>query len=117
MFGAPLAETVKKENSEDGIPLVVKRTITFIEEHYITQDGLFRVAGSKNETDVLKEVFDQGGENAENISFKEKNVHSLGDLLKSYLRSLPEPLLSYEVYDPLVNLMSTLLHSARYISD
>merc|ERR1712100_941873 len=105
VFGVPLEDTVKRENSPDGIPYILKKNISFIEQHYLTQHGIFRVAGSKVETDLLRAAFDKGGEEAENIKLADKNVHSLCDIVKSYLRSFPEPILGYELYDPLVSLM------------
>jgi len=107
VFGVALADTVKRENRPDGIPLLVTKVINFLEENdLLTQAGIFRIAGSKTETVQLRDIFDQGGDAAAQVQMKLYNIHSLCDILKSYLRSLPEPLLSYSVYDPLVTVMS-----------
>jgi len=55
-----LEDTVKRENSPDGIPYILKKNISFIEQNYLTQHGIFRVAGSKVETDLLRAAFDKG---------------------------------------------------------
>ena len=39
----------------------------------------------------------------DNVKFMDTPVHVLATILKSFFRDLPEPLLTYESYDPLLN--------------
>lgn len=43
------------------------------------------------------------------LKLDDNNLFSVCDTLKTYLRSLPEPLLTFTVYDEIVDLMSNFL--------
>ncbi len=60
--------------------------------------GLFRISGDANQVKDLKQQFDYGeGE----VDLTKVDIHSVAGLIKSYLRELPTPLLTYELYAPL----------------
>ena len=40
------------------------------------------------------------------VDLSAENIHVLANLLKLYFRELPEPLLTFECYSPLVNVAS-----------
>ena len=68
IFGISLGEIIIREESNTGIPLVVDRLCTFLsEEPRITTEGIFRVAGRKEDTDALRAIFDRGGERAKTV--------------------------------------------------
>ena len=105
MFGVPLADTVVREEKSNGIPTIVEKTINHIIQHHITHPGLFRVAGAKAEIDKLKTIFDLGGDEVKQLDFSAFGTFSVCDVLKLFFRSLPEPLLGYSLYKPIVDLM------------
>ena len=57
---------------------------------------MFRLCGSRAEIDELKKQFDKGNNK---IDLSEYSIHSVAGLLKLYLRELPEPILTFELYD------------------
>lgn len=59
VFGVPLIDTVKRENPKDGIPLIIRRSVSVIEEN-LTVPGIFRLAGAKTEITNLRQTFDKG---------------------------------------------------------
>jgi hypothetical protein len=65
----------------------------------VDQVGLFRLSGSLTEVKALREKFDRGEVvdfgNLEHV----KSPHTVASLLKMWLRELPEPLATFELYD------------------
>ncbi len=60
----------------------------------LDKEGIFRVCGDTLEIEYYKQQFDSG----EDVVFKEgTDVHVITNLLKLYLREMPEPLLTYEL--------------------
>jgi len=103
VFGANLGETLIRE--ERPVPYIVEKCAKFIQQHGVEQPGIFRVAGSNAEIQALKVAFDVGAEAADAIDFASKNIFSICDVLKLYFRCLPEPMLGYNLYRPIVDLM------------
>ena len=62
--------------------------------------GLFRISGDSREIAELKVKWDVG----EAVDLCAYSPHSVSGLLKMWLRELPEPLLTYELYQPLIDL-------------
>lgn len=104
IFGQSLADTVAREERSSGIPYMLEKIADFLEQHLDTA-GLFRVAGSKTEILELQAIFDKGGVEAVNHDLSKNNIFSVCDCYKSYFRALPEPLLGYNLYKPLLELM------------
>ena len=99
----------------------------------LRHEGLFRLSGSQIAIQALKERFDSGsplvrcsiddhlsahdrclslsvgflaGENVDLLNVGD--VHTVGSLLKLWFRELPEPLLTYELYDCFLAAAGTL---------
>uniref|UniRef100_A0A665TRM4 Rho GTPase activating protein 6 n=1 Tax=Echeneis naucrates TaxID=173247 RepID=A0A665TRM4_ECHNA len=67
-----------------------------------TTVGIFRVGSSKKRVRQLREEFDQGWE----VHLDEEySVHDVAALLKEFLRDLPDPLLTRELYTAFINTM------------
>eukprot|EP00324_Dicrateria_rotunda_P009789 CAMPEP_0206172992 /NCGR_PEP_ID=MMETSP1474-20131121/47360_1 /ASSEMBLY_ACC=CAM_ASM_001110 /TAXON_ID=97495 /ORGANISM="Imantonia sp., Strain RCC918" /LENGTH=198 /DNA_ID=CAMNT_0053581509 /DNA_START=1355 /DNA_END=1947 /DNA_ORIENTATION=- len=102
VFNVSLIETIIQEESPNGIPRLIQILTKEILENHVTTPGIFRVAGSSTEIQALKVAFDAGEKNP---PLKDKSPFSVCDALKLYFRSLPEPLLGYALYDPIVEMM------------
>lgn len=63
--------------------------------HNIDEEGLFRIPGSTSKVKKLKSSFDAGFVDLEEHVH---DPHTVAGCLKSYLRELPEPLLTYALY-------------------
>uniref|UniRef100_A0A671LN27 Rho-GAP domain-containing protein n=1 Tax=Sinocyclocheilus anshuiensis TaxID=1608454 RepID=A0A671LN27_9TELE len=70
--------------------------LTFLNVLCDVQQGLFRVAPSASKLKKLKASLDCGV-----LDFQEYSAdpHAIAGALKSYLRELPEPLLTFDLYD------------------
>ncbi|CAF0788043.1 unnamed protein product [Brachionus calyciflorus] len=81
--------------SEGLVPNIVKSCCKHISEHGIDVVGIFRIDSSKKRIKELKEMYDSGKDVVLGESF---NTNDAACLLKEYLRSLPEPLLTRDLY-------------------
>jgi len=91
-FGVPL-EVVPK--AESGLPIVVDLVLRSIRQDCIEELGIFRQSGCRKAVRETREKFNLGGP----VSLDGLDAHSRGDLLKLFLRDLPEPLFPFEAFD------------------
>ena len=68
-------------------------------------EGLFRVAGLQEDLNFLMGEFDKG-KNVELEQFSFSSPILIAQLLKTYFRKLPEPILTYELYDKFIDSQS-----------
>ena len=127
IFGTSLGEIIIREESDTGIPLVVSTLCCFLsQESRARCEGIFRVAGRKEDTDQLRHIFDRGGQKAKTVGrlhfyystaladlrplsftdLSKYNLFSVCDCLKQFFRALPEPLLGFELYNRLLAVQS-----------
>ncbi|XP_055500873.1 rho GTPase-activating protein 6-like isoform X2 [Leucoraja erinacea] len=85
------------------IPRLVDSCCQHLEKYGLQTVGIFRVGSSKKRVRQLREEFDRG---ADVILDEEHSVHDVGALLKEFLRDIPDPLLTRELYTAFI---STLL--------
>lgn len=81
--------------SEGLVPNIVKSCCTHISEHGLDLVGIFRIDSSKKRIKEIKEMYDSGKPVAMDEHF---NPNDSACILKEYLRSLPEPLLTRDLY-------------------
>uniref|UniRef100_A0A7N6BBF8 Rho-GAP domain-containing protein n=1 Tax=Anabas testudineus TaxID=64144 RepID=A0A7N6BBF8_ANATE len=95
IFGAPLAEAVKRTALYDGIqlPAIFRECVDYIESYGMKCEGIYRVSGMKSKVDELKASYDR----EECPCLEEYDPHTVASLLKQYLRELPENLLSRDL--------------------
>lgn len=61
--------------------------------------GIFRLSGSAVQIAEYRKILDKGGK----IDLpQESDPHCVAGLLKLYLRELPEPLCTYDLYDQFI---------------
>ncbi|XP_048448618.1 rho GTPase-activating protein 6-like, partial [Rhincodon typus] len=85
------------------VPRLVDSCCQHLEKYGLQTVGIFRVGSSKKRVRQLREEFDRG---ADVVLDEEHSVHDVGALLKEFLRDIPDPLLTRELYTPFI---STLL--------
>jgi hypothetical protein len=76
-------------------------------------EGLYRVSGYKNLLENLKHKFDHDAEmnlfRAEEGLSAPKDAHLVTGLLKSYLSSLPVPVLTFQLYNEFIKLNGEII--------
>ncbi|XP_029315316.1 rho GTPase-activating protein 6 isoform X2 [Cottoperca gobio] len=84
------------------VPRVVDLCCQHLEKYGLQTVGIFRVGSSKKRVRQLLKEFDQGWE----IHLgEEHSVHDVAALLKEFLRDMPDPLLTRELYTGFINTM------------
>ncbi|XP_069558771.1 rho GTPase-activating protein 6-like isoform X1 [Brachyistius frenatus] len=84
------------------VPRIVDLCCQHLEKYGLQTVGIFRVGSSKKRVRQLREEFDQGWE----VHLDEElSVHDVAALLKEFLRDMPDPLLTRELYTAFINTM------------
>ena len=85
----------------EALPWIPSFLMNFVEDHGLKEEGLFRLAGSASEIKTARTMIDEGGRIRDLVQWAHncKSMHSVAGLLKAYFRELPEPLLTFELYD------------------
>ncbi|XP_053528667.1 rho GTPase-activating protein 44 isoform X3 [Artibeus jamaicensis] len=93
-FGKPLEEHLTISSREIAFP--IEACVTMLLECGMQEEGLFRVAPSASKLKKLKAALDCCVVDVQEYS---ADPHAIAGALKSYLRELPEPLMTFELYD------------------
>ncbi|XP_023573372.1 rho GTPase-activating protein 31 isoform X2 [Octodon degus] len=102
-FGCDLTEYL--ESSGQDVPYVLKRCAEFIETHGIV-DGIYRLSGVTSNIQRLRQEF--GSDQCPDLTREVylQDIHCVGSLCKLYFRELPNPLLTYELYEKFTEAVS-----------
>ncbi|XP_019357812.1 PREDICTED: rho GTPase-activating protein 44 isoform X11 [Gavialis gangeticus] len=93
-FGKPLEEHLAVSGREIAFP--IEACVTMLLECGMQEEGLFRVAPSASKLKKLKAALDCCVVDVQEYS---ADPHAIAGALKSYLRELPEPLMTFELYE------------------
>lgn len=95
LFGSDLVERADYERRQ--IPSVVTRCIEEVELRGMDVEGIYRKTGGSSQVKMIQEGFDKNDDF--DISDPTLDISAVTSALKQYLRKLPIPLLTYDVYD------------------
>ncbi|XP_062382802.1 rho GTPase-activating protein 44-like [Sardina pilchardus] len=93
-YGKPLEEHLTLSGRDIAFP--IEACVTMLLECGMQEEGLFRVAPSASKLKKLKASLDCGVLDVQEYS---ADPHAIAGALKSYLRELPEPLMTFELYE------------------
>ncbi|KAM9457599.1 rho GTPase-activating protein 17b isoform 4-T4 [Clarias gariepinus] len=93
-FGTALEEHLKRSNREIALP--IEACVMMLLETGMKEEGLFRIAAGASKLKKLKAALDCSTSQLEEFY---SDPHAVAGALKSYLRELPEPLMSFQQYD------------------
>ncbi|XP_006831010.1 PREDICTED: rho GTPase-activating protein 29 [Chrysochloris asiatica] len=105
LFGAEFTQGLKKES--DGIPFILKMCTLEIEKRALCLQGIYRVSGNKIKTEKLCQAFENG---MHLVDISEFSSHDICEVLKAYLRQLPEPFILFRLYKECIDLAKELQH-------
>ncbi|ELR24633.1 RhoGAP domain containing protein [Acanthamoeba castellanii str. Neff] len=111
VFGVSLEEIHQKDPSRT-VPRVVERLVQYLEEHEVFEtEGIFRKSGRNLSIDALRKEFDFAGQGKEDdvslVDDENVGIHEVAGTLKLFLQMLPEPPLSYQLYNSYIALQDT----------
>ncbi|XP_035273901.1 rho GTPase-activating protein 1 [Anguilla anguilla] len=99
-FGVALSVLKARSADNDSVPMVMRETISFLKEHGLETEGIFRRSANVNLVKSIQHKYNSG----ERVNFSEQgDIHLAAIILKKFLRELPEPLLTYRLYNGIVN--------------
>ena len=75
-------------------------------------EGIYRKSGGNSQIQAVKEGFERAPHSYD-ISDTDLDIHAVTSSLKQYFRKLPEPLITYDVYDKLLDSISTPSQEVR----
>ncbi|XP_046501286.1 rho GTPase-activating protein 29 isoform X1 [Equus quagga] len=99
LFGAEFTHLARKE--PDGIPFILKICASEIENRALCLQGIYRVCGNKIKTEKLCQALENG---MHLVDISEFSSHDICDVLKLYLRQLPEPFILFRLYKEFIDL-------------
>ncbi|XP_064595399.1 rho GTPase-activating protein 44-like isoform X2 [Liolophura sinensis] len=101
VYGVPLSDHL--EVTERDIALPIEACVCTLLELGMEEEGLFRIGGMASKVKKLKSALDA---NIVDMEEFQNDVHAVAGALKLYLRELPEPLLTYHLYDNFMQCMN-----------
>ncbi|KAL1277693.1 hypothetical protein QQF64_024366 [Cirrhinus molitorella] len=93
-FGTALEEHLKRTSREVALP--IEACVMMLLETGMHEEGLFRIAAGASKLKKLKAALDCSTSQLEEFY---SDPHAVAGALKSYLRELPEPLMTYQLYE------------------
>ncbi|XP_021497593.1 rho GTPase-activating protein 45 isoform X2 [Meriones unguiculatus] len=99
LFGQDFSHAAR--GTPDGVPFLVRKCVCEIERRALHTKGIYRVNGVKTRVEKLCQAFENG---KELVELSQASPHDISNVLKLYLRQLPEPLISFRFYHELVGL-------------
>ncbi|XP_032902447.1 rho GTPase-activating protein 45 isoform X2 [Amblyraja radiata] len=107
LFGRDFTQTSR--GSHDGIPFIIKTCISEIESRALNMKGIYRVNGVKTRVEKLCQAFENG---KELVELSQASPHDISNVLKLYLRQLPEPIMLFRLYHDLMGLAKESLQAS-----
>ncbi|XP_062388129.1 rho GTPase-activating protein 17b isoform X3 [Sardina pilchardus] len=93
-FGSALDDHLKRSGRDIALPL--EACVMMLLETGMKEEGLFRLAAGASKLKKLKAALDCSTSQLEDFY---SDPHAVAGALKSYLRELPEPLMTFHLYD------------------
>lgn len=80
-----------------GVPAFFESAFAYLAEYECKTEGLFRLSGSASTIKAYKKTLDLG---EQLMWVPDMDAHNATGLIKMYLRELPEPLLTFNLFEP-----------------
>ncbi|XP_063046717.1 rho GTPase-activating protein 17b isoform X2 [Engraulis encrasicolus] len=100
-FGSPLEDHLKRNGRDIALP--IEACVMMLLETGMREEGLFRIAAGASKLKKLKAALDCSTSQLEDFY---SDPHAVAGALKSYLRELPEPLMTFHLYDEWISASS-----------
>uniref|UniRef100_A0A8C3QLG8 Rho-GAP domain-containing protein n=1 Tax=Cyanoderma ruficeps TaxID=181631 RepID=A0A8C3QLG8_9PASS len=96
LFGCDLLEHLQRSGHD--VPQVLRSCTEFVEQHGVV-DGIYRLSGVSSNIQRLRQEFEAQRSPDLSRAVYLQDVHCVSSLCKAYCRELPNPLLTYQLYD------------------
>ncbi|KAJ7647409.1 RhoGAP-domain-containing protein [Roridomyces roridus] len=104
MFGRDLTEQVHADAAQGGdrqVPIIVDKCIDAVETSSMEYEGIYRKTGGSGQSKAITQLFEKGDYSAFDLCDSDRfnDICSVTSVLKTYFRSLPIPLLTFDLHD------------------
>ncbi|KAJ5107382.1 hypothetical protein N7456_004057 [Penicillium angulare] len=99
LFGVDLE--LRMEHEKSIIPAVVTRCIQEVELRGMDMEGIYRKSGAASAIQGIRDGFERTPADYD-ISDPDLDIHAVTSALKQYFRKLPNPLITYDVYEMII---------------
>uniref|UniRef100_A0A4W6FNG7 Synapse defective Rho GTPase homolog 2 n=1 Tax=Lates calcarifer TaxID=8187 RepID=A0A4W6FNG7_LATCA len=106
VFGVEAWRVVEKENTGLMVPLLISKCINEIEKRGCQVVGLYRLCGSAAVKKELREAFERDSHAVELCENTYPDINVITGVLKDYLRELPYPLITKQLYEAVLESMA-----------
>ncbi|XP_009948737.1 PREDICTED: rho GTPase-activating protein SYDE2, partial [Leptosomus discolor] len=105
VFGVDARKVVEKENAGLMVPLLMQKCILEIEKRGCQVVGLYRLCGSAAVKKELREAFERDSKAVALCESQYPDINVITGVLKDYLRELPSPLITKQLYEAVLDAM------------
>ncbi|XP_005400289.1 PREDICTED: rho GTPase-activating protein 30 isoform X1 [Chinchilla lanigera] len=112
VFGCDLQEHLQQSGQE--VPQVLRSCAEFVEEHGVV-DGIYRLSGVSSNIQKLRQEFETERKPDLRRDVYLQDIHCVSSLCKAYFRELPDPLLTYRLYDKFAEAVAVQLEPERLV--
>ncbi|XP_045691472.1 rho GTPase-activating protein SYDE2 isoform X1 [Phyllostomus hastatus] len=106
VFGVDIQKVVEKENTGLMVPLLIQKCITEIVKRGCQVVGLYRLCGSAAVKKELREAFERDSKAVVLCENQYPDINVITGVLKDYLRELPSPLITKQLYEGVLDAMA-----------
>ncbi|XP_029356255.1 rho GTPase-activating protein SYDE2 [Echeneis naucrates] len=106
VFGVEAWRVVDRENTGLMVPLLISKCINEIEKRGCQVVGLYRLCGSAAVKKELREAFERDSHSVELCENTYPDINVITGVLKDYLRELPYPLITKQLYEAVLESMA-----------
>ncbi|XP_067845906.1 rho GTPase-activating protein SYDE2 isoform X2 [Heptranchias perlo] len=106
VFGVEARKIVEKENTGLRVPLLMQKCIVEIEKRGCQVVGLYRLCGSAAVKKELREAFERDSKAVGLSENLYPDINVITGVLKDYLRELPSPLITKQLYEAVLETMA-----------
>nr|GAT57619.1 signal transducer [Mycena chlorophos] len=108
MFGRDLIEQVHADAVKGGdrqTPVIVDKCIEAVETLAMEYEGIYRKSGGSGQSKAITQLFERGDYDAFDLCDSDRfnDICSVTSVLKTYFRSLPIPLLTFELHEEFIS--------------
>lgn len=112
VFGCDLQDHLQHSGQE--VPQVLRSCAEFVEEYGVV-DGIYRLSGVSSNIQKLRQEFEVERKPDLRRDVYLQDIHCVSSLCKAYFRELPDPLLTYRLYDKFAEAVAVQLEPERLV--
>ncbi|KAG6896429.1 hypothetical protein C0992_008304 [Termitomyces sp. T32_za158] len=117
MFGRDLIEQAHADarGEDPQVPVIVEKCIEAVEAVALEYEGIYRKTGGAGQSKAITQLFERGDYLSFDLRDSDRfnDICSVTSVLKNYFRSLPVPLLTFDLHDEFMAAVKIMDDAAR----